>query len=121
LYAAGAAAICRVVIAVMSDLIDGPTKVQLLLLYGTIALVAFALRWGVNRRAGIARWASVLGGLLMAAVLIRGRGAFATFWHYLPMPTPDVLLFLVSPLMIIGFVVAGSCCMLARSDSAGWR
>lgn len=121
LYAAGAAAMCRVVISVMSDLIDRPTKVRLLLFYGTIALAAFALRWGINRRAGIARWASVLGGILTAAALFRGRGAFATFWHYLPMPAEDALLFLVSPLMIFGFVVAGSCCALAQSDSAGWR
>ena len=121
LAVAGAAALYRVVVVVLSNVLDGPTRLRLLVLYGTIALAAFALRWGVNRRASVARWASVIAGLLMAAALLRGRGAFAAFWHYFPMPALDVFLFLVWPAMIVSFVVAGSCCALARSDTAGWR
>jgi hypothetical protein len=121
LYVAGAAALYRVVIALMSHLIDRPTKVQLLLVYGTIAVVAVALRWGIDRRAPVARWACVGAGLLMAAALIRGRGGFATLWHYFPMPAFDVLLFLVWPLMVSGFVVAALCCAVAQSDTAGWQ
>ncbi len=121
LAVAGAAALYRVAVAVLSTLVDGPSKVRFLLFYGTIALVAVALRWGVDRRASVARWACVVAGLPMVAALIRGRGAFATFWHYFPVPVADVLLFLVWPLMIIGFVVAGACCALAQSDSARWR
>ena len=121
LFLAGAAALYRVAVAIQLDLLDGPAKARVGLFYGTIALAAFAFRWGIGRRFGFARWASVVAGLLMAAILIRGRGAFATFWHFLPMSPSDALVFLAWPVMIGGFIVAAACCGLARGDTAGWR
>lgn len=121
LFAACAGALYRLAAAMPPDFIDGLTKVRLALFYGAIGLTALALQWGIKRRLGMARWGSMVAGTLMAASLIRGRGAFATFWHYFPMPVLDVLLFLTWPFMIIGFVVAGVCCALAQPDTAGWR
>lgn len=121
LFAASAGALYRLAAAIPPDFLDRPTKVRLALFYGTIGLTAVALQWGIKRRVGMARWSAMLAGALMAAALIRGRGAFATFWRYFPLPVLDVLLFLTWPIMIIGFVVAGVCCALAQPDTAGWR
>lgn len=119
---AAVGALYRTVVAVVpSDATDARQKVDLLLPYGAIALAAVGLRWGIHRRAGIARWSAVAAGALMAAALVAGRGAVATFWHYHPMPLVDVSLFLVGPVVTIGFVVAGICCAVARSDASGWR
>ncbi len=121
LFAASAGALYRLAAAMPPAFLDRPTRVRLVLLYGTIGLTALALQWGIKRRAGVARWSSVAAGALMAAALIRGRGAFATFWHSLPMPVLDVLLFLASLFIIVGFAVAGVCCALAPSPTAGSR
>jgi hypothetical protein len=120
LFVAAAGAICRLVIAIRPGVADGP-NLYVLRLYGAILLIALTLQWGVGRRGGAARWSTVVAGMLMAVALIVGRGALVAFWHHLPMPPVEALLFAAQMLIIIGFVVAGICCAVALFDTARQR
>jgi hypothetical protein len=111
-----AAAPCRIILAVMRSDAAGGRTLSLVGAYGAIVMIAVALRWGIARRTSIARWSAVLAGALMGWALVVGRAEFGIFWHNLPMPPIDALLFPARLLTLLGFVVAGLCCAVAPFD-----
>ena len=121
LLVSAAAALCRIVIALLRPPASQGLTSQLVTEYSAIALVTVLLYWGISRRASIARWGAVMAGGLMAAALVAGRAEFHAFWANLPMPVLDALLFPARLLIILGFVVAGLCCTVAPLDAFRWR
>ena len=117
LSVAAGAALGRIGLALGSTPASGP-DFPLLGLYGAIALSAIALQWGVQSRSGLARWGTVLAGLVMTAVLVAGRAEFVLFWQHLPLPPVYLLLFAGRLLILVGFVVAGLCCVVAKFEDA---